>query len=34
MIKIAQKLIRSFAFQDQDWETLLSSLEFAYNDIQ
>src|SRR5947207_11059299 len=33
-IKIVQKLIRPFAFQDQDWETLLSSLEFAYNDIQ
>ena len=33
-VKIVQKLIRSFAFQDQDWETLLPSLEFAYNDIQ
>ena len=33
-IKIVQKLIRPFAFQDQDWETLLSSLEFAYNDTQ
>ena len=34
MIKIVQKLIRPFAFQDQNWETLLSSLEFAYNDTQ
>ena len=33
-IKIVQKLIRPFAFQDQDWETLLPSLEFAYNDTQ
>ena len=33
-VKIVQKLIRLFAFQDQDWETLLPSLEFAYNDIQ
>ena len=30
-VKIVQKLIRPFAFQDQDWETLLPSLEFAYN---
>ena len=34
MIKIVQKLIRSFAFQDQNWETLLPSLEFAYNNTQ
>jgi hypothetical protein len=34
MVKIVQKLIRPFAFRDQDWETLLSSLEFAYNDTQ
>jgi hypothetical protein len=33
-VKIIQKLIRPFAFQDQDWGTLLPSLEFAYNDIQ
>jgi hypothetical protein len=33
-VKIGQKLIRPFAFQDQDWETLLPSLEFAYNDTQ
>ena len=33
-VKIVQKLIRPFAFQEQDWETLLPSLEFAYNDIQ
>ena len=33
-VKIVQKLIRPFAFQDQDWETLLPSLEFAYNDTQ
>ena len=33
-IKIVQKLIRPFAFQDHDWETLLPSLEFAYNDTQ
>jgi hypothetical protein len=33
-VKIVQKLIRSFAFQDHDWETLLPSLEFAYNDTQ
>jgi hypothetical protein len=33
-VKIVQKLIRPFAFQHQDWETLLPSLEFAYNDTQ
>jgi transposase InsO family protein len=33
-VKIAQKLIRPFVFQEQDWEVLLSSLEFAYNDTQ
>ena len=33
-VKIIQKLIRPFVFQDQDWETLLPSLEFAYNDTQ
>ena len=33
-VKIVQKLIRPFAFQEQDWEALLPSLEFAYNDIQ
>ena len=34
IIKIVQKLIRPFAFQNQDWEMLLPSLEFAYNDMQ
>src|SRR5438046_8835322 len=34
MVKIVQKLIQPFAFQDQDWETLLPSLEFVYNDTQ
>ena len=34
MVKIVQKLIRPFVFQDQDWEMLLPSLEFAYNDTQ
>src|SRR5438046_10616238 len=34
MVKIVQKLIQPFAFQDQDWEMLLPSLEFAYNDTQ
>jgi hypothetical protein len=33
-VKIVQKLIRPFVFQDQDWEQLLPSLEFAYNDTQ
>jgi transposase InsO family protein len=33
-VKIVQKLIRPFAFQEQDWEMLLPSLEFAYNDTQ
>ena len=33
-VKIVQKLIRPFAFQEQDWELLLPSLEFAYNDTQ
>ena len=33
-VKIIQKLIRPFVFQDQDWETLLPSLEFVYNDTQ
>ena len=34
IIKIVQKLIRPFAFQNQDWEMLLPSIEFAYNDTQ
>ena len=34
IIKIVQKFIRSPAFQEQDWEMLLPSLEFAYNDTQ
>ena len=33
-VKIIQKLLRPFVFQDQDWEILLPSLEFAYNDTQ
>ena len=33
-VKIIQKLIRPFAFQEQDWETLLPSFEFTYNDTQ
>src|SRR5436190_15739248 len=33
-VKIVQKLIRPFVFQDQDWEMLLPSLEFAYNGTQ
>jgi hypothetical protein len=33
-VKVIQKLIRPFVFQGQDWETLLPSLEFAYNDTQ
>jgi hypothetical protein len=31
-VKIIQKLLRPFVFQGQDWEELLPSLEFAYND--
>ena len=34
IIKIVQKLIRPFAFQNQDWEMLLPSIEFTYNDMQ
>jgi Chromo (CHRromatin Organisation MOdifier) domain len=33
-VKIIQKMIRPFVLQEQDWETLLPSLEFAYNDTQ
>src|SRR5271155_3107159 len=33
-VKTIQKLIRPFVFQDQDWEPLLPSFEFAYNDTQ
>ena len=33
-VKTIQKLIRPFVFQEQDWEMLLPSLEFAYNDTQ
>ena len=32
VVKIIQKLLKSFMFQGQDWEELLLSLEFAYND--
>ena len=31
-VKIIQKLLKPFVFQGQDWEELLPSLEFAYND--
>jgi hypothetical protein len=31
-VKVIQKLLRPFVFQGQDWEELLPSLEFAYND--
>ena len=34
MVKIIQKLLKPFCFQDQDWEELLPSLEFAYNDTK
>ena len=33
-VKIIQKLLKPFVFQGQDWEKLLPSLEFAYNDTQ
>jgi Integrase core domain len=33
-VKVIQKLLRPFCLQDQDRETLLLSLEFAYNDTQ
>ena len=32
VVKVIQKLLKPFMFQGQDWEELLSSLEFAYND--
>ena len=31
-VKVIQKLLKLFVFQGQDWEELLPSLEFAYND--
>jgi hypothetical protein len=31
-VKVIQKLLKPFVFQGQDWEELLPSLEFAYND--
>ena len=31
-VKIIQKMLRPFVFQGQDWEQLLPTLEFAYND--
>jgi len=31
-VKIIQKLLKPFVLQGQDWEELLPSLEFAYND--
>jgi transposase InsO family protein len=31
-VKIIQKMLRPFVFQGQDWEELLPTLEFAYND--
>src|SRR5271169_257849 len=33
VVKVIQKLLKPFVFQGQDWEELLSSLEFAYNDM-
>jgi hypothetical protein len=33
-VKVIQKLLRPFCLQEQDWEKLLPSLEFAYNDTQ
>jgi len=33
-VKIIQKLVKPFCFQGQDWEELLPSLEFAYNDTK
>jgi hypothetical protein len=33
-VKVIQKLLRPFCLQEQDWEMLLPSLEFAYNDTQ
>jgi hypothetical protein len=33
-VKIIQKLLKPFCFQGQDWEELLPSLEFAYNDTK
>ena len=33
-VKIIQKLLKPFCLQDQDWEELLPSLEFAYNDTK
>ena len=32
-VKVVQKLLKPFVFQGQDWEELLPSLEFVYNDI-
>src|SRR5438045_7100625 len=31
-VKVIQKLLKPFVFQGQDWEELLPSLKFAYND--
>ena len=31
-VKVILKLLKPFVFQGQDWEELLPSLEFAYND--
>jgi hypothetical protein len=33
-VKIIQNLLRPFVYQDQDWEELLPTLEFAYNDTK
>jgi hypothetical protein len=33
-VNIIQKLLKSFCLQDQDWEKLLPSLEFAYNNTK
>ena len=31
-VKVVQKLLKPFVFQGQDWEELLPSLKFVYND--
>ena len=33
-IKIIQKLLHPFVYQDQDWEELLLTLEFTYHDTK
>ena len=33
-VKVIQRLLYLFVYQDQDWEELLPTLEFAYNDTK